>query len=202
MYEKKAKTSVEIAPLLSTRWSPRSFNPEKKVSLEQLKSLAEAGRWSASCANEQPWNIIFVNKHIDKKSYQKVFDSLAEGNQKWCKNSPCFGVVVATNNFAGNNNHNDWAGFDCGAATTSMMLQARHLGLATHPMAGFSEEKVIELFDIPENHKVYAIFALGYQDDPEKLDEPFLERETAERERKELNSNFFLSSWGNGFELT
>lgn len=200
MIEKKAKTSEKIAPLLEKRWSPRSYNPNKKVSKEQLISIAEAGRWTASCANEQPWNIIFVNKHLDEGSHKKVYEALAVGNQKWCKNVPCFGVVIARNYFEKKETSNDWAGFDCGAATTSMMLQANELGLKTHPMAGFEEEEILKAFDIPTDHKVYAIFALGYQDEAEKLEEPFLTREKSERVRKELNENFFFAEWGKGIK--
>jgi nitroreductase len=196
MYEKKASTSVEISPLLSNRWSPRSFNPEKEVSMEQIKSLAEAARWSASCSNEQPWNVLFASKFIDKQSFDNVFDSLAVGNQKWCKNATCFAVIIAREYFLANESENNWAGFDCGAATTSMMLQAKELGLVTHPLAGFEPAKIKEYFEIPDRHTVYAILAIGYQDVPEKLEEPFQSREKADRQRKDIKSNFFLSSWG------
>lgn len=200
MYEKKASTAVEIAPLLSNRWSPRSLNPEKEVTLEQIKSLAEAARWSASCSNEQPWNILFASKFIDKQSYDKVFDSLAVGNQKWCKNATCFAVIVARDYFLANNSDNNWAGFDCGAATTSMMLQSKELGLVTHPLAGFEPAKIKEYFDIPERHTIYAVLAIAYQDTPEKLEEPFLSRELGQRQRKNLSENFFIGSWGNGLD--
>lgn len=198
MIKKIAITSQEISPLIAKRWSPRSFNFDKAVSKAQLISIAEAGRWSASASNEQPWNVIFVNKDIDKESYDKVFNSLAGGNQLWCKNSPCFGVLIARTVNEVKENPNAWAGFDCGSALTSMMLQATELGLSTHPMAGFDESKVIESFDIPENHKVYAIFALGYQDDENKLDEPFYTREITERTRKNINDNFYFGAWGKG----
>jgi len=198
MIKKIAITSQEISPLIANRWSARSFNFDKKVTIEQLISITEAGRWAASTSNEQPWNVIMVNKDIDKESYDKVFNSLAGGNQQWCKNVPCFGVLIARTVNEVKGNLNAWAGFDCGSAMTSMMLQATDLGLSTHPMAGFDESKVIESFAIPENHKVYAIFALGYQDDENKLDEPFLSREKAERTRKDLNDNFYFGAWGKG----
>lgn len=200
MIQKNANTSQKIAPLLAERWSPRSFNKDKKITKEQMLSLAEAARWTASCSNEQPWNVMFVNRDIDLDSYNQVFDAIAIGNQKWCKNANVFVVMTSRDYFLANEKDNKWAAFDLGAAATSIMLQARDLGLVTHPMAGFDEDKIKESFNIPEKHTVYAIISLGYQDTEDKLEEPFLSREKAERIRKPLNENFFFGQWGKGIE--
>jgi len=200
MIQKNAITSQKIADLLAKRWSPRSFNKSIEITKEQMISIAEAARWTASSSNEQPWNILFVNRDIDENSYNKVFESLSIGNQKWCINANVFIVVVARDYFNVNESYNKWAGFDVGAAATSMMLQAKELGLVTHPLGGFDEQSIKDSFNLPSNHTAYSVIALGYQDTEDKLEEPFITREKAERVRKPLNDNFFLQEWGKGIE--
>ena len=200
MIQKNALSSQKLSNNINQRWSPRSFNKNKKLSKEQIITLAEAARWSASCANEQPWNILFINYHINEESYNKLFECLDIGNQNWCKNVNTFAIVTSRDFFIKTEKHNRWAGFDCGSASTSLHIQARELGLITHPMGGFSEDKIKENFNIPENHTVYAVIAIGYQDTEDKLDEPYHSREKADRIRKPLSENFFFGDWGSSVE--
>ena len=59
--EKLADTTYPIEPLLERRWSPRAF-ADRPVEPEKLLRLLEAARWSASCANQQPWYFIVATK--------------------------------------------------------------------------------------------------------------------------------------------
>lgn len=201
MIQKNADSSQKLSKNIYERWSPRSFNKEKKVSKEQIITLAEAARWSASCANEQPWNYIFVNSHIDENTYNKLFDCLDKGNQNWCVNVNTFAVVIARDFFQAKAIHNRWAGFDAGSSTTSLHIQAREMGLVTHPMGGFDVDKIKTNFNVPNNHEVFAIIAIGYQDTEDKIIEPYSTREKEERKRKELSENFFFGDWGSSIEI-
>ena len=201
MIQKYAQSSQKLSKNINERWSPRSFNIDKIVTKEQMITLAEAARWSASCANEQPWNYIFINKHIDEVTYNKFFECLDKGNQNWCITVNTFAVVVARNYFHSEHKHNRWAGFDTGSSSTSLHLQAREMGLVTHPMGGFDESKIKQYFNVPDEHEVMAVIAIGYQDTEDKIVEPYSTREKQERKRKELSENFFFGDWGNSIEI-
>ena len=195
-HEKKVAPPVSgVLPLFHERWSPRSF-ADKQVSRETLGKVFEAARWAASANNEQPWRFVVGLKGTD--TWQKIFDSLVEGNQKWAKNAPVLMVGTAHGIHAKNGRANGFALYDLGGAVAHLTLQAAALGLATHQMAGYDREKARGLLGIPEEYLLGAAIALGYQDEPEKLgDEGLIERETVARERKHL-SEFVFGSWGEG----
>lgn len=50
-------------------------------------------------------------------------------------------------------------------------------GLITHAMGGFYKDQARELLNIPEQYDIHAVIAIGYQDEKEKLEETFQERE-------------------------
>ena len=62
MIKKPAETEVEIAPLISERWSPRVFDPEFIIDEVSVKSILEAARWAPSCFGDQPWKFIIFQK--------------------------------------------------------------------------------------------------------------------------------------------
>ncbi len=77
--EKLADTTYPIEPLLERRWSPRAF-ADRPVESEKLLSLLEAARWSASCANQQPWYFIVATKE-DTAEHARLLSCLRENNQ-------------------------------------------------------------------------------------------------------------------------
>jgi len=62
MIKKLAETEVEIAPLISERWSPRVFDAEFIIDEGSVKSILEAARWAPSCFGDQPWKFIIFQK--------------------------------------------------------------------------------------------------------------------------------------------
>jgi nitroreductase len=200
MENKKARTRYKINEIIAKRWSPRSFDATKEVSKEDLLSICEAARWAPSSVNEQPWNYIIWDKFKDKENYNKAFSCLNEWNQKWAKNAPVLIGVFAYNLFSQNNNNNRWALYDTGAATMSMLLQATELGLVSHQMGGYDANKLLQEFEITDDYTSISVIALGYQAEADILEEPFRERESAERIRKDLRENFYFSTWKNPVE--
>lgn len=184
---KKAQTSVEINELIANRWSPRSFDKEKLLSNEQITQLLEAARWAPSSMNEQPWRFMVWNRKDNPNEFQKVFETLSEGNQKWCKNVNVFILVAAEQKFS-NGDFNGSAQFDTGLAVGNMLIQAVSMGIATHPMGGYDKNRIKEIFALSDDLIQLAIVAVGYQADADKLDEAVLvKREKASRQRKELS---------------
>jgi len=190
---KKAPEVDGVLALFHHRWSPRSF-ADREVRPELLKKVFEAARWAASSFNEQPWRFLAGRK--GDETYKKIFESLGEFNQKWARTAPVLMLNAAHTKFTQSGKQNRVALYDLGAAASYMTLQAAALGLATHQMAGFDTEKAKKLFAIPEDYVMGAAIALGYQDEPEKLeDEGMIKQEVTPRSRKPL-SEFVFKKWG------
>ena len=203
MLHKPATTTAPIHDLLAQRWSPRAFDPNKRLSQQQVQSVLEAARWAPSCFGDQPWRFIVWNRHEDDRAWVQAFDCLAEGNQAWVKNVPVLIAILAAPHFRHNGKSNRWAQYDTGAAAMSICLQAVALGLAAHQMGGFDADRLRSAFAIPEEITPMAMLALGYQAAPETLpDKPestLRESETAARVRHPLAEFCFAGRWGTPF---
>lgn len=195
MLEKEAIVSVPIDDLISRRWSCRAFNPDVKVSREQIISICEAGRWAPSCFGDEPWRFIVWDKNHDPESYNKGFSCLGEWNQAWAKNAPILLAAFADNKFRKNNAPNRWAEFDTGACCENIYLQAVSLGLMAHCMGGFDRIKLQYEFNVPDNFTPMAMIAIGAQDEPSSLDEMYLKAELSARSRRPIGETFYDSCW-------
>jgi nitroreductase len=187
---KHAPALPGVAELILKRWSPRAF-ADKAVLIDDVKKLFEAAQWAASSFNEQPWR--FLVGHRGDETYTKIFDSLVEFNQGWAKSAPLLILSVGKKTFTQNGHHNHYSLHDTGAATAYLSLQAAALGLHTHSMGGFSQDKVREVFAIPDDFVVGAVTAVGYLGDPDTLSEPLRKQETSPRQRKPLQEIVFTA---------
>jgi nitroreductase len=195
---KKAPPVEGVLPIFHHRWSARSFD-DREVSPETLGKIFEAARWAASSGNEQPWRYIVGVR--GSETHQKIFDSLVEGNRKWAHKAPVLILGYAAGRSSRGDRENRFALYDLGAATSYMTLEAAALGLTTHQMGGFDQEKARVAFEIPAEYVIGSVIALGYQDDPEALgDKELIEREVGPRQRKPLNE-FVFSAWGEPAKL-
>jgi len=191
---KEAKTTYPINDLAKKRWSPRAFL-DKPVEKEKLVSLFEAARWSASGGNEQPWRFIVGVRPDD--TWQKIFSILNEGNQEWNQHVPVLILAIG-------NKISSWDGdispvyqYDTGQAVAHLSIEALNQGLFVHQMGGFSWEKAVDLFDIPETFQPLTVIGAGYIGNPDMLPEKLKQRELLERKRKDLKEIIFSGKFGN-----
>jgi len=194
MTEKLADTTYPIEPLLRQRWSPRAF-ADRPVEPEKLLRLWEAARWSASCANQQPWYFLVATKE-EAVEYARLLSCLRETNQQWASHAPVLMVSVAKLAFDMNGQPNRYAFHDVGLAVANLIVQATALGLYVHQMAGFYPDKVRELYGVPDGFEPVAGIVLGYPGDPTTLSEELRQREVAPRARKPLEAFIFQGAWG------
>jgi nitroreductase len=192
--EKLAETIYPIEHLLQRRWSPRAF-VDRPVEPEKLLRLWEAARWSASCANQQPWYFIVATKE-DAAEYARLLSCLRENNQQWASHAPVLMVSVAKLAFDANGQPNRYAFHDVGLAVANLIVQATALGLFVHQMAGFYPDKVREIYGVPEDFEPVAGIVLGYPGDPAILPEDLQQRELAPRARKPVETFVFQGAWG------
>lgn len=195
MFSKAIDTQAPILDLLHNRWSGVAYDASRAVTQEQLLSLAEAARWAPSCFGDEPWRVIFCSRDSHPEAWQKAFDCLAEGNKPWNKEVPVLALMCCDTRFTQNDKPNGYGEYDSGAAAMSICIQATHLGLMTHQMAGFDADKARSTFNIPERYTPKAMMAIGYQLPADRIPQEFLERELKDRVRRPLAEQFFAGAW-------
>jgi nitroreductase len=149
-----------------------------------LLSLFEAARWAPSCFNEQPWLFLYATSTSDRNRFA---EALVEKNREWAAQAPVLLFVAARRLFTRNGRPNRHAGFDTGAAWMSLALEARKLGLHTHAMAGFDQERAHDILELPrDEYEIFAAVALGRRGDRESLP-PDVAKGESPNDRKNLN---------------
>lgn len=196
--ENKAPTETPIHDLLARRWSARAIDPDRRLTSDQVRSLLEAARWAPSCFNEQPWRFL-VFDGSDSEALEAARSCLMDGNS-WARQAPLLLLSVARDTFSRNSKPNRHAQHDVGLAAENLVLQATHMDLATHQMAGFDAERARTSFAIPDGFTPMAMIAVGYPGSPDDLEETLQEREKAPRERRGLSEIAFSSSWDRPFQ--
>jgi nitroreductase len=178
--KKSANIEHPVFDLIRKRKSIRAFSAQP-VEIEKIHSLFEATRWTPSSTNEQPWIYMYATR--GQELWNKMFDSLNEGNKLWVKDVPLLILSLARKNFSRYPGENAHAMYDLGAANAFLSLQAVELGLQVRQMAGFNRPRTIENLNIPEEYEVGVFIAVGYPGNPETLPEVLKQREQAPRER-------------------
>lgn len=164
----------KIDAMFLNRWSPRAMSGEALTN-EELMSLFEAARWASSSFNGQPWRFLYAKRNT--KHWDVFFDLLVEFNQQWCKNAAALVVILSRNNFEQNNKPERTHSFDTGAAWMSLALQGSLNSLVVHGMEGFDYEKARKVLDVPNDHTIEAMCAVGKPGRKEDLPKEMQERE-------------------------
>ena len=189
--KKSAETTQQLHPLLQERWSPRSFDDNHRVADEDLLAILEAGRWSPSSNNFQPWRFIVGKRGGDK--FKAIAATFTGFNREWAPKASVF-IVLSAVMVDDSNQPRNQSLYDLGIASTTMTLEANHRGLAVHQVGGFDRALLKEEFQLPETISPIAILVLGKQASVESLaNEDLAKRERATRSRKAL-SELILAS--------
>lgn len=170
-----------INSLIAKRKSIRAFEPNKPLKQDELNKIIEAARWSFSGGNSQPWR--FIAGLNGTEHFNKILETLNEGNRYWCKNASALIINLAIkHNSSGNLNKFNL--HDLGAASMAMALQAIEMNVFSHPMAGYDAKKIVDNFGIDLNRfDLGTIMAFGYiSDDISMLSE---KHQMAEKVRSE-----------------
>ncbi len=186
---KQAATSEGVVDLIRDRWSARSFD-ENSLSEDELNTILEAATWAPSAMNEQPWRFV-VARRSEAHAFDELVDFLLPGNAIWARKAGALVLVLGKANYDHKNRPNGNVLHDCGMATMNLLLQATSMGIHGHVMEGFDKSAVSTLYNLGEELIPVTMVALGFLDEPEKLEEPYLSRETAPRRRKPLSDVVF-----------
>ncbi|MEE8160301.1 MAG: nitroreductase family protein [Acidobacteriota bacterium] len=168
------KARRPIDPLFLNRWSPRAMSGEE-VSEQDLMILFEAARWAPSSYNNQPWRFLYARRNTD--NWDLFFTLLGEGNQVWTKEAAVLVVVLSKKTLDHNGKPARTHSFDAGAAWENLALQGSQKGLVIHGMQGFDYDRARQVLNVPDDHQVEAMIAIGRPGKKEDLPERLRERE-------------------------
>ncbi|MDH4212319.1 MAG: nitroreductase family protein [Candidatus Thorarchaeota archaeon] len=175
---------------IMNRHSGRAFS-SKPISDEMLNSILEAGRWAPSCSNKQAWNFIVLH---DKEVLTEAHEALSGGNA-YGKAAPVM-IIVAAKEDGGCSAHGlPYFMMDVGLAVENMLLQAVHLGLMGHPVAGWNEAELKDTTGIPKEYRIVCVIFLGYEGDLSLLDEVDRAKASRPRTRRELSEIVHWEKW-------
>ncbi|MFT4074741.1 MAG: nitroreductase family protein [Asticcacaulis sp.] len=168
------------------RWSPRAFS-DKAMTEDQVLTILEAARWAPSASNLQPWRFFYGVKGTPE--FDILLSLLIPFNEGWAKNAGALVFIASVTTFDGQR-QNITNSFDAGSAFMSLSLQAHSLGLIAHGMAGIEYDKAPVVLQFPENLKLEAAVAIGYQGDVATLPD-FLQTREAPSQRLPLSDIAF-----------
>jgi nitroreductase len=150
-----------LHPLLSSRWSPTTFDGLKDVNGAEVESLLEAARWAPSAGNSQPWAFILGCR--GESTHERLARHLAKSAARW---APTAGLLVA------NLSHRlvedtDWeysefSVYDLGQAVAHMSIQAQSLGLHVRQFRAFDRAGLAAEFEVPIHWEVTTMSAIGH----------------------------------------
>lgn len=166
-----------IDPLFVERRSPRAFTGEALPEAELMR-MFEAARWAPSSYNSQPWRFVYALR--GDANWDRLFDLISLGNQKWVKDTGALVILVSSTRMkVGENLQPSWShSLDAGAASLAFQLQAIRQGWHAHGMTGFDKERAVGVLNVPEHHRVEAAYAVGRAVAPAELSDEQRTRET------------------------
>ena len=186
-----------IDPMFLERWSPRAFDSEE-ISEELLMTLFEAARWAPSAFNAQPARFLYARRGTP--NWPKFLSLLIPFNQSWAERASALVAIVSQTTVTkpGAEPTPSYShSFDAGAAWAYLALQASRLGLHVHGMTGFDHKRAPVELNVPADHRVEAMIAIGRLGDKSLLPEGLQARETP-NDRKLLSELVFEGGFPSG----
>jgi len=156
---KKRGISMDVKQAILERRAFRSLDPIQ-ITDELINDLAESAQLAPSCLNNQPWRFVFVN---DSTVLEKLHLALSSGNA-WAFKASLIVAVFSNKDYdclVKKNSTREYYLFDTGMATAFLILRATEMGLVAHPIAGFDEEIVKSVLEIPEDVTVITLVIIG-----------------------------------------
>lgn len=143
---------------IKTRRSIRQFK-EQPVPDNVIYEILEAGRWSPSGKNNQPWRFVIIkNKDIKEKLASLTKYSSIVKNADFC-------IALFYNTPSGYDRDKDL--MSLGSCIQNMLLQAHSSGIGSVWLGEIlkNKEKINPILGIGEENENMALIAFGYSND-------------------------------------
>ncbi|MFW9879746.1 MAG: nitroreductase family protein [Candidatus Thorarchaeota archaeon] len=140
-----------LLEFIKGRRSIRSFQ-DKHLSEKDIEMILEAGRWTPSASNHQPWEFIVIkNKEILEKISRNAFYG------KFIKEAPVLIAIVGKIKISPK-----WCIIDTSLVSMNMILMAWSLGIGTCWIGAMNREKVKVILGLSENDYLLTVLPFGY----------------------------------------
>ena len=141
----------EFLAFLKERRSIRIYL-DKAISEKEIEMILEAGRWTPSASNKQPWEFLVIkNKEILIEISKKAYYG------KHIKKAPL--AIAIVGKIKENPNYYIQ---DTSLASMNMMLMAWSLGIGTCWTGALKRDAVKEMLGLEENDYLLTILPMGY----------------------------------------
>mgnify|MGYP006286494601 CR=1 FL=1 len=151
---------MDVKEAIRNRRSYRSL-AKTEITAGLINDLAESASLAASCYNNQPWRYVFV---YQEEQLTKLHEALAGANS-WAQDAPLIVGIFTKEDYDCVVEDRKYYLFDVGMSVNNMVLRATELGLVTHLMAGFDEQKAKEILEIPAEMELISLMAVGERAD-------------------------------------
>lgn len=152
----------EVYETILSRRSIRAFK-EQKISKEDLMTIAKAGVHAPSGMNRQSWKFTIIQQQDKIQTLAKVVAKVLEKGNSYNFYQPDALILVS------NDRENSNGLADSACALENMFLMAHSMGIGSvwiNQLKTICDEpeirELLDSYEIPSNHIVYGIAALGY----------------------------------------
>jgi nitroreductase len=175
---------------IKQRRSVKHYDPNHKFSDEEIEQLMSLAVLSPTSFNMQNWRFVLVKDPEVRKKIRSVawdqaqvtdsslFLVICADLKAWKKNPAQYWknapkeardfLVPAMGPFYEGKEQlqRDEAMRSCGIAAQTLMLTAKTMGYDSNPMIGFDPQKVAEIINLPGDHVISMMMAIGKQIKP------------------------------------
>ncbi|HEY52567.1 MAG TPA: nitroreductase [Caldilineae bacterium] len=147
--------------LIRSKRAIRNFS-DQPISEADLTRILNAGRWSGSSKNIQPWHFIVLQDRERLRTLSQC------GQFAGHLAGATVGVALVTG---------DWmerwpVAFDLGRAAQNMMLVAHEMGIGSVMANIYEIEQAAALLELPSDLMCYSAISFGHPADPTELTRP------------------------------
>jgi nitroreductase len=180
---------MEFIDVIRIRTSVRQFS-DKSIQDDKITYVLECARIAPSWENKQCWRFIVVKN-------KETIEQIAKTSiiNRWLKTAPVLIVACADPTESGTKNSIEYFTVDVAIALEQLILAATDLGLCTCWIAGFNEEKIKELLEIPKRIRVVALTPLGYPKEKKGINERITQVLLKAKKRKTLDEIIHHEHW-------
>lgn len=150
-----------------TRRSVRAFT-DKEISKEDIDLLVKAALYAPSARNLQTWRFTVLTKKDDIKALSEAIGKVLE-RDGYNMYNPSLVIIPS------NKKDSPYGRDDNACALENIFLAAHSMGIGSvwiNQLNGISDDpeirKILNRFEIPEEHIIFGIAALGYSAEEEK----------------------------------
>ena len=175
---------------ISNRRAIKKFDPNHKMTSEEVDSLMKLTILSPTSYNQQNWRFVTVTDQLIKEKIgiaarnqaQPVDGSLVillcgnmnawkEDPLRYWKNHPTekqelVKASLEKKYFDSPQNRRDEAVRSCGFAGQTIMIAAREMGLDSCPMVGFEYDEIAKIINLPKDHIIVLMIVVGKSAEP------------------------------------